>query len=172
MHEIEDWVDVSGGEGGLVAVAVEAVVNVSGAGHDAAAAAAGNVAVVARCAVLGIGAVPAWVVHELALAAVANVCGVVWVVAVAAAVVGDAGDIGVGDVECVAAAATEVAGAVLGLLWGACACGFVIESASSFPMIETLSSSCARWLFDMASVSSGGLGDAAAIDGGGGGVSS
>ncbi len=112
MHEIEDWVDVSGGEGGLVAVAVEAVVNVSGAGHDAAAAAAGNVAVVARCAVLGIGAVPAWVVHELALAAVANVCGVVWVVAVAAAVVGDAGDIGVGDVECVAAAATEVAGAV------------------------------------------------------------
>src|SRR5712691_9958641 len=60
----------------------------------------------------------------------------------------------------------------LGLLWGACACGFVIESASSFPMIETLSSSCARWLFDMASVSSGGLGDAAAIDGGGGGVSS
>src|SRR5260221_4245263 len=60
----------------------------------------------------------------------------------------------------------------LGLLWGACACGFIIESASSFPMIETLSSSCARWLFDMASVSSGGLGDAAAIDGGGGGVSS
>src|SRR5260221_7867306 len=59
----------------------------------------------------------------------------------------------------------------LGLLWGACACGFVIESASSFPMIETLSSSCARWLFDMASVSSGGLGNAAAIDGGGGGVS-
>ena len=113
MHEIEDWVDVSGGEGGLVAVAVEAVVNVSGAGHDAAAAAAGNVAVVARCAVLGIGAVPAWVVHELALAAVANVCGVVWVVAVAAAVVGDAGDIDVGDGECVAAATTVVAGAVI-----------------------------------------------------------
>src|SRR5712691_11433042 len=59
----------------------------------------------------------------------------------------------------------------LRLLWGACACGLVIESASSFPMIETLSSSCARLLFDMASVSSGGLGYAAAIDRGGGGVS-
>src|SRR5260221_14079202 len=81
-------------------------------GHDAAAAAAGNVAIVTHCAVLGIGVVPAWVIHELALAAVANVCEVVWVVAVAAAVVGDAGDIGVGDVECVAAAAMEVAGAV------------------------------------------------------------
>jgi len=58
------------------------------------------------------------------------------------------------------------------LLWGACACGFVIESASSFPMLETLPSSCAWRLFDMASVSSSGLGDAVAIDGGGGGGSS
>ena len=113
MHELEDRVDVDGGEVGLVAVTVEAVVDVSGAGHDAAAAVAGDVAVVACCAVLGIGAVPAWVVHELALAAVANVCGVVWVVAVAAAMVGDAGDIGVGDGEYVAAAATEVTGAVV-----------------------------------------------------------
>src|SRR5712691_9980052 len=80
--------------------------------HDATAAVAGDVAIVVRCAVLGIGAVPPWVVHKLALAAVANVCGVVWVVAVAAAMVGDAGDIGVGDVEYVAAAAMEVAGAV------------------------------------------------------------
>jgi len=35
-------------------------------------------------------------------------------------------------------------------------------------MIEMLACSCARWLFDLASVSSGGLGNAAAIDEGGG----
>ncbi len=76
MHEIEGWVNISGGEGGLVMVAVEAVVNVSSVGHNAAAAAAaGNVAVVAHCAVLSIGAVPTWVIHKLALAAIANVCG-------------------------------------------------------------------------------------------------
>ncbi len=39
-------------------------------------------------------------------------------------------------------------------------------------MLETLLSSCARRLFGMGLVSSCGLGDAAAIDGGGGGVSS
>ena len=58
-------------------------------------------------------AVPAWVVHELALAAVSNACGEVWVVAVAATVVGDAGDIGVGNGERIAAAATVVASVVI-----------------------------------------------------------
>jgi hypothetical protein len=64
---------------------------------------------------------------------------------------------------------------LLGLLWlffGACACGFVVASASLVSRLETLASSCARWLFSLASVSSDGLGDAAAIDEGGGGVSS
>jgi hypothetical protein len=37
---------------------------------------------------------------------------------------------------------------------------------------EMLASSCARWLFSLASVSSDGLGDVAAIDKGGGSVSS
>ena len=72
------------------------MVDVGGAGHNAAVV-TGNIVVVVQCAVLGIEGVPTWVVHELALAAVANACGVVWVVAVAAAVVGDAGDISVGD---------------------------------------------------------------------------
>ena len=48
--------------------------------------------------------------------------------------------------------------ALLGLLrlsWGACTCGFVIGSASSLPMLETLAS-CAWWLFGFASVSSDG----------------
>ena len=67
----QDGVGVRGCGNGLVAVAVVGVVGVNGAGHNAAAAAASNVAVrvVARCAVLGIEAVPAWIVHELALAA-------------------------------------------------------------------------------------------------------
>jgi len=44
---VENRVDISGGEDGLVAVAVEAVVGVSSAGHDAAAVVvAGNTAVV------------------------------------------------------------------------------------------------------------------------------
>jgi len=106
MHKPKDGLDVDseGCGDGLVAVTVEAVVDVSGVGHDATAAVvAGNVAIIARCAVLGIEAVPAWIVHELALAAIANACGVVRVVAVAAAVVGDAGDIGVGDGERVTA---------------------------------------------------------------------
>ncbi len=72
-----------------------------------------TVTVVVRCAVLGIGADPAWIVHGLALAAVAKACGVMWVVAIAAAVVGDAGDIGVGDGGRGAAASIMVAGAVV-----------------------------------------------------------
>jgi hypothetical protein len=48
---------------------------------------AGNVTIVARCTVHGIGVIHAWVAHELALSAVANACGVVWVVAVAAVVI-------------------------------------------------------------------------------------
>ena len=70
MHELEDGLDVEGCGDGLVAVAVEAVVEVSGAGHVAAAVVvAGKVVVVARCAVLGIEAVAAWVVHELGVVA-------------------------------------------------------------------------------------------------------
>src|SRR6266704_4106192 len=106
---VENRVNISGSEDGLVAVAVEAVVGVSGAGHDATAVVvAGNTAVVVRCAAFGIETIAAWIVHELALAAIANACRVVWVVAVAAAVVGDAGDIGVGEGECVVAAVDVV----------------------------------------------------------------
>ena len=56
----------------------------------------------------------------------------------------------------------------LWLLYGACTCGFVIGSASPFPMVETFASSCARQLFGLASESSDRLGGAVAIDGGGG----
>ena len=50
----------------LVAVAVGTVVDVGGAGRVVAVAA--TVVIIARCAVLGIEAVPARVVHELAVA--------------------------------------------------------------------------------------------------------
>ena len=61
---------------------------------------------------------------------------------------------------------------MLRLLLGACTRGFAIASASLFPMLETLATTCARWLFVLASVSSVRLGDAAAIGEGGGGVDS
>ncbi len=60
------------------------MVNVSGAGHVAAG--AGTVVVVARCAVLGIEAVTAWIVHEVALADV-DASGVERVLVIVAAVV-------------------------------------------------------------------------------------
>lgn len=91
MREFENGRDVEGCGDGLVAVAVEAVVDVSGAGHEvvvgAAVVVAGtNVAVVTKYAVLGTEAVLVWVVNELALAAVAcalvaQACVVVRVVA-------------------------------------------------------------------------------------------
>jgi len=110
---VENRVDIGGGEDGLVVVAAEAVVGVSGAGHDAAAVVvAGNVAVVAQCTIFGIETIAAWIVHELALAAIANACRIVWVVTVAAAMVGDAGDIGVGGGECVVAAVDVVVGVI------------------------------------------------------------
>ena len=69
MREFENGLDVEGCGDGLVAAAVEAVVDVSGSGHDAAAVVVdGNIAVVARCAVLGIEVVPTWVVYAIALA--------------------------------------------------------------------------------------------------------
>jgi len=80
-------VDFEGWEAGLVAIAVEAVADVSGGGHDSAAGAASIIiAVVARRAVLGIGVVAAWIVHEVALADV-NASGVERVLVVVAAVV-------------------------------------------------------------------------------------
>jgi len=92
---VENRVDISGGEDGLVAVAVEAVVGVRGTGHDAAAVVvAGNVAVVARCAVFGIETIAAWIVHDLGVVActklavaVAAVAAVAVSVVVVAAVV-------------------------------------------------------------------------------------
>ena len=44
---------------------------------------------------------------------------------------------------------------LLGLLWlfcRACACGFVVASASLISRLETLAFSCVRWLFCLASV--------------------
>jgi len=61
---------------------------------------------------------------------------------------------------------------LLGLLRlsrGGCACSFNIEFTLPFPMLEMFASSCARWLFILASVSSDRLGGAVAIDRGGGG---
>ena len=58
------------------------------------------------------------------------------------------------------------------LLWGTCACsGFVIRVASPFLTLEISASSCIWWLISLASVASDGFGNAATIDGGGGGVS-
>ncbi len=57
LHESKAGVDVEGWEAGLVAVVLGTVVNVGGAGRVVAVAA--TVATVARCAVLGIEAVPA-----------------------------------------------------------------------------------------------------------------
>jgi len=86
LHELEDGLDVEGCGDGLVAV--EAVVEVSGAGHVAAAVVvAGKVVIVARCAVLGIEAVAAWVVHELGAIACTQVAVAVAAVAVAVVVV-------------------------------------------------------------------------------------
>ena len=61
---------------------------------------------------------------------------------------------------------------LLRLLVGACICGFAIASASLIPMLETLASSCARWLSSLASVSFVGLDNAAAIGEGGEGAGS
>ena len=58
------------------------------------------------------------------------------------------------------------------LLQRACTCGFVIGVAPSLLLLETLDSSGARRLFDLASVVSDGFGDAMAIDEGEGGMSS
>ena len=83
MYKLEDRLDVEGCGDGLVAVTVKAVVEVSGAGHIATAiVVAGKVVVVARCTVLGIEAVAAWVVHELGVIACTKL--VVAVAAVAA----------------------------------------------------------------------------------------
>ena len=88
MHELEDGLDVEGCGDGLVAVVVEAVVEVSSAGHIATAVVvAGKVVIVARCAVLGIEAVAAWVVHELGVIACTQVAVAVAAVAVAVVVV-------------------------------------------------------------------------------------
>jgi hypothetical protein len=70
-----------------------------------------TVVIVARCTILGIEIVAAWIVHELALAAIASACRVVClVVVVVAAVVGDASVTDIEDVECIA---TVVAGTVV-----------------------------------------------------------
>jgi hypothetical protein len=64
---------------------------------------------------------------------------------------------------------------LLGLLWlffGACACGFIVASASLISRLETLAFSCAWWLFCLASVSSDNLSDAVVVDEGRGGISS
>ena len=57
---------------------------------------------------------------------------------------------------------------LLWLLQGTCTClCFVVGSASPLPILAVLTSSCARWLYDLASlvlVASDGLGNAAAND--------
>ena len=58
------------------------------------------------------------------------------------------------------------------LLQRACTCGFVIGVTPSLLLLETLDSSGAQWLFDLASVVSDRFGNAMAIDKGEGGVSS
>ena len=85
MHEVDrgNGVSVGGHKNSLVMVVVVAVV---GVGHDSigravtAGACAGSVAIVMRLAVLGVKIVPAWVIHELAVAAGAKVAGFVQVV--------------------------------------------------------------------------------------------
>ena len=61
---------------------------------------------------------------------------------------------------------------LLRLMLGTCTSDFAIASASLVLILETLASSCARWLFMLASVSSVRLGDAVAIGKGGDSVSS
>ncbi len=192
MHELEDRVDVDGGEVGLVAVTVEAVVDVSGAGHDAAA--AGSLLLllvmspssrVAPFLVLGLFPPGSYTsLHLLPLLMFVGLCGwsqslLLWLVMLVTSMLGMGNALlllqlwspVLSSSPCAVLSSTSP----LGLMWlvrGACTCGFIIESTSSFPMLETLSSSRAQWLFNMTSVSSGGLGDAAVIDKGGGGVSS
>ena len=64
---------------------------------------------------------------------------------------------------------------LLGWLWlflGTCAgSGFVIRVASPFLTFDILACSSVWWLFGLTSLASDGLGDAVAIDEGGGGVS-
>ena len=80
-------------------------------GHNATAVVvAGNVTVVMWCTVIGIETIATWIVHKLALAAIANACRVVWVVTVAAAMVSDASDIGVGNGKCVVTVVDVVVG--------------------------------------------------------------
>ena len=87
MHELEDRLDIKGCRDGLVAVAVKAVVEVSGAGHVAAGVVvAGKVVIVARYTILGIEAVAAWVIHELGVVACTKVAVAVAMVVVAAVV--------------------------------------------------------------------------------------
>jgi len=52
----------------------------------------------------------------------------------------------------------------LGLFCGACACSFIIRFVSPLSMLEMLASSCACWLFILASVSLDRLGSMATID--------
>ena len=61
---------------------------------------------------------------------------------------------------------------LLRLMLGTCTSSFTIAPASLFPILETLATTCAQWLFVLASVSSVRLGDAAAIGEGGGSMSS
>jgi len=98
----------------LVWIAVIAVVDVSGAGHDSAAGAASIViAVVAHRAVLGIEVVTAWIVHKVALADVDASRVKRVLVIVAAVVVIDVGDV-------VFATAAAIGGIGIGGVHGAC----------------------------------------------------
>ncbi len=124
MHTFENGLDVRSGGDGPVAVAVAAVVDVGGAGRVVVVAA--TVVVIARCAVLGIEGVPAWIVHEVALAdvdasgvecmlvivtavVVVSVGGVVFAAAAAIGGVGVGGACGADD-ACVAAGVAVING--------------------------------------------------------------
>jgi hypothetical protein len=64
---------------------------------DGGAAASTIVIIITQCTILNIKVVATWIVHELAISAVANTCGAVCMAMVTAAMVGNAGNIGVGD---------------------------------------------------------------------------
>ena len=140
-----------GSEDGLVAIAVEGVVRVGGAGHVA-----GGGGGIGGC----IEGIPARIVHGLAIFTDAE-SEVAWVVVAVAAVVAVANVVAV-VVRCLAVSFLGF----LGLFCGACACGFLIGFVSPLFMLETLTSSRARRIFILASVSLDRLGGATMIDGG------
>jgi len=124
--------DVGGCEDGLVAIVVEGVVNVGGAGHLAGGG-GGIGGVVVYRAILGIEGISTQTVHGLAIVTDAGF-EVAWVVVAVAAVITVA-DVIADVARCLAC----------GLVFcGACACGFVIGFVPPLHMLETPASRARR----------------------------